>query len=486
MARGEVIALIGPSGSGKSTLVRCVNLLETYDGGSVEVDGITVRDDRRLARVRAEVGMVFQQFNLFPHMSALRNVALAPVRVRGLSWPEATARAEALLERVGLRDHQHKRPGQLSGGQQQRVAIARALAMQPELLLFDEPTSALDPEMVQEVLDVIQDIARTGATLLIVTHEMSFARKVADRVVFMEQGRIVEIAPPETFSRTPPRTAPGLHPYRHARTRRHVRLSLPHESCPCATTHARPRNQIRPNSGPGPDPGPDPAPPPQPLPRATVRALTASPIRQLANTAMHRADVLPFWFGESDGPTVGVIREAASLSLARGETRYGENLGRPYLRHALSRYLSALHGVDIGTERIAVSGSGVSGIMLAAQLLLEPGDRVVAITPLWPNLTEIPRILGARIQRYPLSVTDGRWTLDVPGLLQALRPGTACCCSTRPTTPRAGPSRPRTSRPSCGIAAGMASGFSATTSTNACSTTRAGVSAVLPQALRAR
>lgn len=203
VARGEVIALIGPSGSGKSTLVRCVNLLETYDGGSVEVDGITVRDDRRLARVRAEVGMVFQQFNLFPHMSALRNVALAPVRVRGLSWPEATARAEALLERVGLRDHQHKRPGQLSGGQQQRVAIARALAMQPELLLFDEPTSALDPEMVQEVLDVIQDIARTGATLLIVTHEMSFARKVADRVVFMEQGRIVEIAPPETFFTNP-------------------------------------------------------------------------------------------------------------------------------------------------------------------------------------------------------------------------------------------------------------------------------------------
>ena len=246
VARGEVIALIGPSGSGKSTLVRCVNLLETYDGGSVEVDGITVRDDRRLARVRAEVGMVFQQFNLFPHMSALRNVALAPVRVRGLSWPEATARAEALLERVGLRDHQHKRPGQLSGGQQQRVAIARALAMQPELLLFDEPTSALDPEMVQEVLDVIQDIARTGATLLIVTHEMSFARKVADRVVFMEQGRIVEIAPPETFFTNPATDRAGLHPYRHARTRRHVRLSLPHESCPCATTHARPRNQIPP------------------------------------------------------------------------------------------------------------------------------------------------------------------------------------------------------------------------------------------------
>ena len=363
MARGEVIALIGPSGSGKSTLVRCVNLLETYDGGSVEVDGITVRDDRRLARVRAEVGMVFQQFNLFPHMSALRNVALAPVRVRGLSWPEATARAEALLERVGLRDHQHKRPGQLSGGQQQRVAIARALAMQPELLLFDEPTSALDPEMVQEVLDVIQDIARTGATLLIVTHEMSFARKVADRVVFMEQGRIVEIAPPETFftnpatdragpSSIPPRAdAAACPPEPSTRV-----LPMRHDPRPA------PEPDPAPNAGPGldtgPNPGPNPTPPPQPLPRATVQALTASPIRQLANAAMHRADVLPFWFGESDSPTVGVIREAASLSLARGETRYGENLGRPYLRHALSRYLSALHGVDIGTERIAVSGSG--------------------------------------------------------------------------------------------------------------------------------
>ncbi|MCV6902483.1 MAG: amino acid ABC transporter ATP-binding protein [Achromobacter xylosoxidans] len=203
VVRGEVIALIGPSGSGKSTLVRCINLLEEYDGGSIEVDGVRVRNDGNLARVRAEVGMVFQQFNLFPHMSALKNVALAPVRVRGLSWGEANARAQALLERVGLKAHQHKRPGQLSGGQQQRVAIARALAMKPELLLFDEPTSALDPEMVQEVLDVIQDIAGTGTTLLIVTHEMSFARQVADRIVFMEQGRIVESAPPATFFESP-------------------------------------------------------------------------------------------------------------------------------------------------------------------------------------------------------------------------------------------------------------------------------------------
>lgn len=201
---GEVVVVVGPSGSGKSTFLRCINVLETINGGDLLVDGLSVKGDAAQVReIRREAGMVFQQFNLFPHMSALRNVALAPVRVRGLSWPEATARAEALLERVGLRAHQHKRPGQLSGGQQQRVAIARALAMQPELLLFDEPTSALDPEMVQEVLDVIQDIARTGATLLIVTHEMSFARKVADRVVFMEQGRIVEIAPPETFFTNP-------------------------------------------------------------------------------------------------------------------------------------------------------------------------------------------------------------------------------------------------------------------------------------------
>ncbi|MGO3889413.1 MAG: amino acid ABC transporter ATP-binding protein [Paenalcaligenes sp.] len=203
VARGEVIALIGPSGSGKSTLVRCINLLEEYDGGSIEVDGVRVRNDSNLAKVRAEVGMVFQQFNLFPHMNALKNVALAPVRVRGLSWNEANVRAEALLERVGLKAHQHKRPGQLSGGQQQRVAIARALAMRPELLLFDEPTSALDPEMVQEVLDVIQDIAKTGVTLLIVTHEMSFARQVADRIVFMEEGQIVEIAPPSIFFESP-------------------------------------------------------------------------------------------------------------------------------------------------------------------------------------------------------------------------------------------------------------------------------------------
>ena len=209
MARGEVIALIGPSGSGKSTLVRCVNLLETYDGGSVEVDGITVRDDRRLARVRAEVGMVFQQFNLFPHMSALRNVALAPVRVRGCPGPRPRRGPRPCWNAWACETTSTS--GRAScRADSNSASPSRGLAMQPELLLFDEPTSALDPEMVQEVLDVIQDIARTGATLLIVTHEMSFARKVADRVVFMEQGRIVEIAPPETFSRTPPRTAPAF------------------------------------------------------------------------------------------------------------------------------------------------------------------------------------------------------------------------------------------------------------------------------------
>ncbi|WEL57545.1 amino acid ABC transporter ATP-binding protein [Pseudomonas kermanshahensis] len=197
--KGQVLALIGPSGSGKSTLVRCINLLEEFQQGSIEVDGVEVKEGKNIAKVRAEVGMVFQQFNLFPHMSALRNVAIAPVRVRGLSWADAEAKAASLLERVGLAPHAHKRPSQLSGGQQQRVAIARALAMEPEILLFDEPTSALDPEMVGEVLDVIRSVAETGVTMLIVTHEMSFARQVSDRVIFMEQGRIIEDSHPEQF-----------------------------------------------------------------------------------------------------------------------------------------------------------------------------------------------------------------------------------------------------------------------------------------------
>jgi len=193
---GEVVVVIGRSGSGKSTLIRCLNQLESHDSGLILVDGLDASRPRDLRRIRVETGMVFQSFNLFPHMSVLRNVALAPVRVRGLSWAEADTRARRLLERVGLAEQIDKYPGQLSGGQQQRVGIARALAMEPKVLLFDEPTSALDPEMVGEVLEVIQQLARTGVTMVVVTHEMGFARRVADRVAFIEAGRIVEIGPP--------------------------------------------------------------------------------------------------------------------------------------------------------------------------------------------------------------------------------------------------------------------------------------------------
>lgn len=208
IAAGEVVVVIGPSGSGKSTLIRCINLLEEYQRGEITVDGDKVVRGRSLAKVRAEVGMVFQSFNLFPHLSALANVALGPLRVRGMARQEANARAKALLEKVGLAEHAGKLPGQLSGGQQQRVAIARALAMEPKVLLFDEPTSALDPEMVGEVLDVMQNLARTGVTMVIVTHEMGFARRVADRVIFMESGRLVEQGSPEQFFGSPsePRT----------------------------------------------------------------------------------------------------------------------------------------------------------------------------------------------------------------------------------------------------------------------------------------
>jgi ABC-type polar amino acid transport system ATPase subunit len=200
---GEVVVVIGPSGSGKSTLIRCINLLEDYQRGDVLVDGMKVVRGSGLAKVRAEVGMVFQSFNLFPHLTAQANVALGPMRVRRLPRREADACALALLDKVGLAQHAHKLPGQLSGGQQQRVAIARALAMEPKVLLFDEPTSALDPEMVGEVLDVMQKLARTGVTMVIVTHEMGFARRVADRVIFMEAGRVIEQAPPETFFTQP-------------------------------------------------------------------------------------------------------------------------------------------------------------------------------------------------------------------------------------------------------------------------------------------
>jgi general L-amino acid transport system ATP-binding protein len=201
---GQVTAIIGPSGSGKSTFLRTLNRLEKHDGGNIIIDGIELNDDvRNLDVIRREVGMVFQSFNLFSHLTILRNVALAPIRVRGMGREEAEAKALALLERVGLKDQAHKYPVQLSGGQQQRVAIARALAMDPKVLLFDEPTSALDPEMVNEVLLVMRELAHTGITMLVVTHEMGFAREVADRVIFFDQGRILEDATPEAFFNNP-------------------------------------------------------------------------------------------------------------------------------------------------------------------------------------------------------------------------------------------------------------------------------------------
>jgi polar amino acid transport system ATP-binding protein len=197
---GKVTVILGASGSGKSTLLRMLNRLETHDTGRIVVDGIEVNDDaRQLEKLRAEVGMVFQQFNLFPHLTVLDNVALAPRRVRGLSREAASERAMELLERVGLQAHAHKHPFQLSGGQQQRVAIARSLAMAPKVMLFDEPTSALDPEMVKEVLDVMKQLAQSGMTMLVVTHEMGFAREVSDRVLFIDKGHIAADAPPAQF-----------------------------------------------------------------------------------------------------------------------------------------------------------------------------------------------------------------------------------------------------------------------------------------------
>ncbi|CTQ43743.1 MULTISPECIES: amino acid ABC transporter ATP-binding protein [Stappiaceae] len=204
IGEGEVVCVIGPSGSGKSTLIRCINLLESYsDKGSIRVDGIPVQPGPTLGQVRAEVGMVFQSFNLFPHMSVLKNVMLAPMRVRRTPAAEAATKARELLARVGIAEQADKFPGQLSGGQQQRVAIARALAMEPKVLLFDEPTSALDPEMVGEVLDVMRQLAGTGVTMVVVTHEMGFARQVADRVIFMDGGRIVETGTPAQIFDTP-------------------------------------------------------------------------------------------------------------------------------------------------------------------------------------------------------------------------------------------------------------------------------------------
>ena len=204
VAKGEVVVVCGPSGSGKSTLIKCVNGLEPFDQGEIVVDGISVgAPATNLAKLRARVGMVFQNFELFPHMNVIDNLALAQVKVLGRSRSEAVERGQGLLQRVGLADQAAKFPSQLSGGQQQRVAIARALAMDPICMLFDEPTSALDPEMVKEVLDVMVDLAREGMTMMVVTHEMGFARKVAHRVLFMDQGRIVEDAPTQEFFASP-------------------------------------------------------------------------------------------------------------------------------------------------------------------------------------------------------------------------------------------------------------------------------------------
>jgi glutamate transport system ATP-binding protein len=198
--RGEAVVVAGPSGSGKSTMLRCVNGLETIDAGSITFDGQRVDTaGRGVSRLRAEIGMVFQQFNLFPHMTVERNVLLAPVEVRGVAPEQARKRARELLERVGIPEKASAYPADLSGGQQQRVAIARALAMEPKLMLFDEPTSALDPEMIREVLDVMRDLAKSGLTMIVVTHEMGFAREVCDRIVFIDGGQIVEEAPPEQF-----------------------------------------------------------------------------------------------------------------------------------------------------------------------------------------------------------------------------------------------------------------------------------------------
>jgi glutamate transport system ATP-binding protein len=198
--RGAAIVIAGPSGSGKSTLLRCINGLEPVNGGEVRFEGAPIGySGKALSRLRAEIGMVFQQFNLFPHMTVRDNIVLGPVKAKGISQQEGRRRARELLERVGIPEKELEYPADLSGGQQQRVAIARALAMDPKLMLFDEPTSALDPEMIREVLDVMRDLARAGMTMIVVTHEMGFAREVCDRIVFIDAGEIVEEAPPDEF-----------------------------------------------------------------------------------------------------------------------------------------------------------------------------------------------------------------------------------------------------------------------------------------------
>jgi len=202
--RNQVVVICGPSGSGKSTLLKCINGLESFQEGDIIVDGVSVRDKSTdLNKLRQNIGKVFQKFELYPHMSALQNITLAPIRAKKIRKSDAEQKAFALLERVGIRDQAHKYPGELSGGQQQRVAIARALAMEPQIMLFDEPTSALDPEMIKEVLDVMIDLAKTGMTMIVVTHEMNFAREVADEIIFMDGGRIVERATDSAFFENP-------------------------------------------------------------------------------------------------------------------------------------------------------------------------------------------------------------------------------------------------------------------------------------------
>jgi general L-amino acid transport system ATP-binding protein len=202
--QGERVVVCGPSGSGKSTMIRCINRLEAHDEGRIVVDGIELTDDtKNIAAIRREIGMVFQQFNLFPHLSVLENLTLAPIRVRRMARQEADELAMHYLRRVRIPEQARKYPSQLSGGQQQRVAIARSLCMRPKIMLFDEPTSALDPEMIAEVLDVIVELAEEGMTMMVVTHEMGFARKVADTMVFMDGGEIVETAPPDAFFAAP-------------------------------------------------------------------------------------------------------------------------------------------------------------------------------------------------------------------------------------------------------------------------------------------
>lgn len=202
--QGEVVVVCGPSGSGKSTLIRTVNQLETIESGEIWVDGVNITDQKTdLNKIRTEVGFVFQHFNLYPHLSVLDNITLSPIKVKGMSRADAEAKAVALLEKVGLAHKKDALPGQLSGGQQQRVAIARGLAMEPRVMLFDEPTSALDPEMVGEVLKVMKDLAKSGMTMMCVTHEMGFAREVADRIIFVDHGQILEDADPKSFFENP-------------------------------------------------------------------------------------------------------------------------------------------------------------------------------------------------------------------------------------------------------------------------------------------